>query len=110
LVTTSRFCYEALFFWWIWRAEKIKLLFLHFADANEPEIMANGAILLRIEEMVGFSTLCDLEKHIHVFIDTIVEGRKLLRLEDRGEIVEIDGLDFPLRQLLTHTPIQDWPF
>jgi hypothetical protein len=63
---------------------------------SEPKIMANGAILSRIEEMVGFSTLTDLEKHAHVFIDTIVEGRKLLRLDDRGETVEVDGLDFPL--------------
>jgi hypothetical protein len=91
-------------------SRKDQLIFIHFADAHESEIMANEAILSRIEEMVGFSTLSDLEKHIHVFIDTIVEGRKLFRLEDRGEIVEVDGFDFPLRQLLTYIPIQYWPF
>jgi hypothetical protein len=72
--------------------------------------MADKAILSRIEEMVGFSILGDLEKHIRVFIDTIVEGRKLLQLEGSGEIVEVDGLDFRLRQLLTHIPIQYWLF
>jgi hypothetical protein len=91
-------------------SRKDQITFLHFAGANEPEIMANGAILSRIEEMVGFSTLSNLEKHIRVFVDMIVEGRKLLRLEDRGELVEADGLDFPLRQLLTHISVQDWPF
>jgi prepilin-type processing-associated H-X9-DG protein len=91
-------------------SRKDQIFCLHFADANEPEIVGNGAILSRIEEMIGFSTLRDLEKHVHMFIDTIVEGRKPLRLEDRGEIVEVDGPDFPLRQLLTHIPIQGWPF
>jgi hypothetical protein len=86
---------------------KYQIVFLHFADANELEIEANGDILMRIEEMVGFSAPKDREKHVKVFVDTIVEGRKLLRLEDRGEITEIEGLDFTVRQLLTHIPIQD---
>jgi hypothetical protein len=43
---------------------KDRILFLHFADANESELEANDAILSRIDEMVGFSTLSGLEKHV----------------------------------------------
>jgi hypothetical protein len=84
--------------------------YLHFADANELEITANGEILGRLKQMTGFGALRDLERQVKVFVDSIVEGRQLLRLEDGGEIPKIDGRHFSVRDLLTRIPIQDWPF
>jgi hypothetical protein len=89
---------------------KRHILFLYFADANELEITANCEILERLEQMATSGPLRDLERQVNVFIDSIVEGRKLLQLEDRGEIPKIDGLHFTIQNLLTRIPIQDWPF
>jgi hypothetical protein len=84
--------------------------FLHYADANEPEIAANREILDRIEQMARSGPLRNLEKQVKVFADVIIEGRKLLRLENVSEIPMIDGLEFSLRDFLTHTSIHYWPF
>jgi hypothetical protein len=83
---------------------------LHYADANEFEIAANEEILSRIEMMFEIDPLKDRERKVRVFIDAIVEGRKLQRLEKLGQIPDVADLNFPLRQLLKHVPIQEWPF
>jgi hypothetical protein len=83
---------------------------LHYADANEAEIKANEAILTRFEEMFTGGTFQDLERYTEVFLDAIVEGRKLQRRDERGQLPNVTDLDFSIRQLLTHIPIQEWPF
>jgi hypothetical protein len=83
---------------------------LHYADANELEIAANGAILEWMEQMSRSRPIKDLKMQTKVFADVIIEGRMLLRLENRSEIPISDGLDFSLRDFLTHTLIHYWPF
>jgi hypothetical protein len=39
--------------------------------------------------MFQLGTLQDLERQVQVFIDIIVEGRKLQRLEERGQIHDV---------------------
>jgi hypothetical protein len=75
---------------------KTSYSFLHFEYENELEITAYGEILERLEQMAGSGPLRDLERQVKVFMDSIVEGRKLLRLEDRGKIPKIDGLHFTI--------------
>jgi hypothetical protein len=58
---------------------------LYHADANELEITAKEEILSRIDMMFHISLLQDLERQVKVFIDVIIEGRKLQRLEDRAQ-------------------------
>jgi hypothetical protein len=60
---------------------KRHILFLNFADANELEITVNEEILERLEQMTGSGPLRDLERQVKVFVDSIVKGRKLLRLD-----------------------------
>jgi hypothetical protein len=83
---------------------------LHYADAYEVESAANKETLSRIEMMFEIGPLKNLEQKVSVFIDVIMEGRKLQRLEERGQIPDVADLNFPLRQLLKHVPIQEWPF
>jgi tubulin beta len=83
---------------------------LNYADANQFEIEANEAILTEFEERFKRGTFQNLERYIEVFIDAIVEGRKLERREERGQVPNAINLDFSLRQLLKHVPIQEWPF
>jgi hypothetical protein len=49
-------------------SRKDEFFCLHFADVNELEIVANETILSRIEDMVGSSTLSDLEKYLHMLL------------------------------------------
>jgi hypothetical protein len=68
----------------------------HYADANELEIEVNESLLSRIEMMFQVDTLQDLERQVQVFIDVIVEGRKLQCLEERNQIHDI-GRCFPAK-------------
>jgi hypothetical protein len=83
---------------------------LHYADANQFETEVNEEILTKFEDMFKRGTFQDLERYIKVFFDAIVEGSKLERREERGQVPNAINLDFSLRQLLKHVPIQEWPF
>jgi hypothetical protein len=83
---------------------------LHYADANDAEIGVNEEFLKKIEFLFGPRPTTDISLSVKMFIDFILEARKLRRLNSRGTIFEAPDLAFSLRGLLLHTPLQLWPF
>jgi hypothetical protein len=45
---------------------------------------------------------------IDAFVDFIIEWKKCERLEERGPTIETTGIDFTIKDLLIHTPLQYW--
>jgi hypothetical protein len=81
----------------------------HYADANELEIAVNEHFIREIESAFGPETHFPTE-FAAAFADFLFEATKLERLADRRPIFEIVNLDFPVSDLLTHLPLQRWPF
>jgi hypothetical protein len=52
----------------------------------------NESLLSRIEIMFQIGTLQDPERQVQVFIDVIVEGTKLQRLEERPQIHDVEDV------------------
>jgi hypothetical protein len=82
---------------------------VHYADANHAEIEVNEEFLKVVTHMFGPRSDWDLGPAMDVFIDFIVEARKLRRLESRGLIYQSPNLNFSVRDLLAHIPLQKWP-
>jgi hypothetical protein len=82
---------------------------LHYADANDAEISVNTQFFSKIEEIYNPKTKVELRIAIDALVDFIIEGRKCERLEERGATIETTGIDFTIKDLLIHTPVQYWP-
>jgi hypothetical protein len=82
---------------------------VHYADANDAEISVNRVFLNAIEEMFGPRSSFAIEVATRMFLDFIIEARKLERMDARGAIYATPNLEFPLTELLAHIPLQKWP-
>jgi hypothetical protein len=82
---------------------------LHYADANDAEICVNQRFFGALEYMAARVTLISPGDVIRVFTNFLIEARKLQRLEARGDPHVVWNLDFSIKLLLTHIPLQRWP-
>jgi hypothetical protein len=67
---------------------------VHYADANGAEIAVIEGFLKKIEILFGQHSPFGLSFATKMFIDFILETRKLQRLEDRGLIYQTPDLNF----------------
>jgi hypothetical protein len=82
---------------------------LYYADANEPEMAANAELLRRIEAAFTVKSTLALDTAITMFVDIVIEAKKLERRAERGQICQFHNIHFPIRELLLHLPLQRWP-
>jgi hypothetical protein len=83
---------------------------LHDADANAVVVQINLGFLHALESMLQGDGPLSGAAILLAFQDFLLEARKLERGEERGIPPTIVGLDFSVRDLLAHTPLQSWPF
>jgi hypothetical protein len=82
---------------------------LYYADANEPEMAANAELLRRIEASFTVKSTLALDTAITMFVDIIIEAKKLERRAERGPICQFHNVHLSIRDLLLHLPLQRWP-
>jgi hypothetical protein len=73
---------------------------IHYADANEAELVVNQQFLIRIESIFGPQPSYDLTFAVNILKNFIFEARKLQQLHLRGEIYNTSNLLFTVRDLL----------
>jgi hypothetical protein len=90
--------------------EAPQLYTLHFTTVNTVEATINEMFLDALDKMIRPGTYMRPQVVAWIFIDFMMEARLLERIGEPTIPPEVADLDFTLRQLLTATPLQYWPY